>query len=84
MTDPTQSITNAAALRERAEHLRRLAGEYDPSVGRPLLEKAAGLEWEAARIERNGRERRQPKLSGRDSCFFPARPVFGRRGVAAD
>ena len=77
-------MTNAAVLRERAEHYRELAREYDPEVARPLIDKAAALDWNAAELERNGLERRQPRLTAREAYLFPTRPVFGRRRKAAD
>ncbi|MBV8686914.1 MAG: hypothetical protein JOZ90_06960 [Alphaproteobacteria bacterium] len=69
-------MTNAAALREQAAHCRLLAREYDPIVGRPLLEKARDLDCKAAEIARHGRERRRPARFGTGGP--PAR-LFGRR-----
>ncbi|HEY0412373.1 MAG TPA: hypothetical protein VGD66_04455 [Allosphingosinicella sp.] len=76
-------MTNIAGLRERAARFRAHAGEYDPSVARPLLDQARELEWEAAALERKGRERRQPPLTLRQMRLLPARRVFGRRGAPA-
>jgi hypothetical protein len=74
-------MTNAAALRDKAEELRLLAREYAPDVALPLSLKAVALEREAAELERNGRERRLPPLTLRQRAAMPSRPVFGRRGL---
>ena len=74
-------MTNAAALRDRAGRCREFAKEYDPAVARPLLDKARALEFEAAMLERAGRERRLPRLTGRDA-FLNERPVFGKLGLS--
>jgi len=74
-------MTSAAALRDRAAKCRNHAREYDPSVARPLLEKARALDFEAALLERAGRERRLPRLTGRD-VFLNDRPVFGKLGLS--
>jgi len=71
-------MTNAADLRQRAERCREHAREYHPWVARVLLDKARALDFEAAMLERAGRERRGPRASGRDVFLQPARPVFGR------
>jgi hypothetical protein len=70
-------MTNAAALRDRAAKCRDYAREYDPAVARPLLDKARELDFEAALLERAGRERRLPRLTGRDA-FLVDRPAFGK------
>jgi hypothetical protein len=74
-------MTNAAALRERAARCREHAREYDPSVARPLLDKARELDYEAALVERAGRERRLPRLSGRDAFHLAGLPNFGKLGL---
>ncbi|MBV9930500.1 MAG: hypothetical protein JO013_06110 [Alphaproteobacteria bacterium] len=74
-------MTNAAALREKAEQLRTLAREYAPDVGFPLSLKATRLEREAAELERQGRERRLPPLTLRERALFPSPRPFGRRGL---
>ena len=51
-------MLNAHMLRERAERCRRIAKDYSGEVGAPLIEKAAALECEAARLERQSIERR--------------------------
>lgn len=71
-------MTNAATLRERAERCRAFAREYDPSVGRPLLDKARALEFQAAMLERAGRERRMPPRTEREAFLAPKRPIFGK------
>lgn len=71
-------MSNAAMLRERAERCREIAKDYHPSVGQPLLEKAAELEREASEIERNGRERRRAEGG---FILAPRVPAFGKRGV---
>ena len=58
-------IAEATRLRERAVRCREIAKEYHPSVGAPLYETAAELEREAARIEREGLERREGALFSR-------------------
>jgi hypothetical protein len=55
-------MTEAAELRLRAENCRTMAREYHPSVGAPLYVKAAELEKEASRIDREGVERRKGAL----------------------
>jgi hypothetical protein len=75
-------MTNAAALRERAEELRIRAKDYAPDVGLPLSLKARALERLAAELERNGRERRQPALTLREQAAVRAPRLFGRRGLA--
>jgi hypothetical protein len=60
-------IPEVTRLRERAVRCREIAKEYHPSVGAPLYETAAELEREAARIEREGLERRQGALFPRPS-----------------
>jgi len=74
-------MTNAAALREKADELRQLAREYAPDVGYPLSLKATLLEREAAELERSGRERRMPPLSLRQRALLPSPRPFGRRGL---
>jgi hypothetical protein len=74
-------MTNAAALREKAEDLRLLAREYAPEVGRPLTVKARALERLAAELERNGRERRLPPLTLKQRALLPSPRLFGRRGL---
>jgi hypothetical protein len=69
-------MSNAAMLRERAEHCRELAKDYHPSVGRPLLDKAIELDREASELERSGRERRRDE----GAYVAPAR-MFGKRRV---
>jgi hypothetical protein len=71
-------MTNAATLRETAARTREHAREYDAWTARPLLEKARALEWEAALLERAGRERRQPPTAQRDRLLGAPRAVFGR------
>ena len=71
-------MTSAADLRERAARCREHAREYHPWVARPLLDKARALDFEAAMLERAGRERRGLRASGRDMFLQPARPAFGR------
>lgn len=72
-------MTNAAAIREQAARTREHAREYRHDVARPLLERARALEWEAAMLEREGRERRRVRLTARDRALIPPRPVFGRK-----
>ena len=55
-------IAEATRLRERAVRCREIAKEYHPTVGAPLYQTAAELEREAARIEREGLERRKGAL----------------------
>jgi hypothetical protein len=74
-----RTMTNAAALREQAARTREHAREYRLDVARPLIERARALEWEAAMLEREGRERRLRRLTGRERALFPARPIFGRK-----
>ena len=74
-------MTNAAALRDKAGALRRLAREYAPDVARPLALKAGALERLAAELERNGRERRLPPLTLRQRALLPSPRLFGRRGL---
>jgi hypothetical protein len=74
-------MTNAAALRDRAAKFRDHAREYDPTVARPLLDKARELDFEAALLDRAGRERRLPRLTGRDA-FLVERPGFGKLGLS--
>lgn len=74
-------MTNPAALRERAARCRDFAREYDPSTAVSLLEKAKRLDFEAALLERAGRERRLPRPTARDSFLAASRPLFGRRGL---
>jgi hypothetical protein len=74
-------MTNAAALRDKAEELRLLAREYAPDVALPLSLKAVALEREAAELERNGRERRLPPLTLRERALLPSPRPFGRRGL---
>jgi hypothetical protein len=71
-------MTNAATLRETAARIRDHAREYDASAAAPLLAKARALEWEAALLERAGRERRQPRATERDRHLWAPRTVFGR------
>jgi hypothetical protein len=71
-------MTNAADLRERAQRCRDHAREYHPAVARTLLDKARALDFEAAMLERAGRERRGARASGREVFLQPPRPVFGR------
>ncbi len=75
-------MTNAAALREKAADLRSLAREYAPEVARSLSLKAQALERQAAELERNSRERRQPPLTLKQRAALPPRRLFGRRGLA--
>jgi hypothetical protein len=75
-------MTNAASLREKAASLRTLARDYAPEVALPLSSKAVALERQAAELERNGRERRQPPLTLRERAALPSGPVFGRRGLS--
>jgi hypothetical protein len=74
-------MTNAAALRDKAEELRLLAREYAPDVALPLSLKAVALERQAAELERNGRERRLPPLTLRQQALLPWPRPFGRRGL---
>jgi hypothetical protein len=74
----THSMTNAAALRDRAAGFREIAKEYDPAAARSLYETAEGLERQAAEVERNGRERRQPRRTLREEFLLPKGRVFGR------
>ena len=55
-------MSDVTKLRERAIRCREIAKEYHPSVGAPLYETAAELEREAARLERQGLERRERAL----------------------
>ena len=55
-------MSDVTKLRERAIRCREIAKEYHPSVGAPLYETAAELEREAARLERQGLERREGAL----------------------
>lgn len=71
-------MTNAATLRETATRMREHAREYDAFAGAPLLAKARALEWEAALLDRAGRERRQPRLTEREKSLLARRVVFGR------
>ena len=71
-------MTNAATLRETATRIRDHAREYDASTAAPLLAKARALEWEAALLERAGRERRQPRLTEREKALLARPVVFGR------
>jgi hypothetical protein len=71
-------MTSAADLRDRAQRCRDHAREYSPWAARPLLDKARALDFEAAMLERAGRERRGVRASQRDSFLQPPRPVFGR------
>lgn len=75
-------MMNTTEMREKAAQLRAHAAEYAPSTGWPLLVRARALERLAAELDRNGRERRQPRLSMKDIETAPRRPVFGRRGRA--
>jgi hypothetical protein len=75
-------MTNAAALRDKADELRSLAREYAPEVGRPLTVKARALERLAAELERNGRERRLSPLTLKQRAGLPGPRLFGRRGLA--
>jgi hypothetical protein len=72
-------MTNPAALRERAAHCRDFAREYDPSTAVSLLEKAKRLDYEAALLDRAGRERRLPRLTAREAFLLARRPLFGKR-----
>src|SRR3954466_9174461 len=74
-----QDMTNAAALRDQAARARDHAREYRHDVALPLLEQARAHEWEAAMLEREGRERRRQRLTARERAFFPIRPIFGRK-----
>jgi hypothetical protein len=56
------TMTESAALRERAARCRVMAREYHPSVGAPLIELATTLERNAAAYERGGVERRGKAL----------------------
>lgn len=76
-------MTNAATLREQAARLRDHAREYDHEAARPLTMRAMALEWEAALLERAGRERRLPRLSLRQRKMAPPRRPFGRAGTSA-
>jgi hypothetical protein len=72
-----ETMSSAAALRERAANCREMAKEYHPTVARPLIEKARDLDRLAAELERNGIERRRSEGGGR----FKAEPkLFGKRG----
>ncbi|MEA2999153.1 MAG: hypothetical protein QOH04_1149 [Sphingomonadales bacterium] len=71
-------MTSADDLREQAQRCREHAREYHPSAARPLLDKARLLDFEAAMLERAGRERRGPRASQREAFLQPPRPVFGR------
>ena len=51
-------MSQSDKLRERADRCREIARDYHPSVGAPLYRMAAEFEREAARIERQGIERR--------------------------
>jgi hypothetical protein len=75
-------MTNAAALRDKAEALRLLAREYAPEVARPLALKANALDRLAAELDRNGRERRLPPLTLKQRALLPSPRLFGRRGMA--
>ena len=72
-------MTNPAALRERAARCRDFAREYDPSTAVSLLEKAKRLDYEAALLERAGRERRLPRPTAREAFLLARRPLFGKR-----
>lgn len=49
-------------LRERAARCREMAKVYHPDVGAPLYQQAKALDREAARVEREGLERRGAAL----------------------
>jgi len=51
-------MSSAMKMREQAALCREIAKDYRADVGAPLYEEAAALEREAARIERQGMERR--------------------------
>ena len=57
-------ISEATRLRERAMRCREIAKEYSALVAAPLHESAAAFEREAARLERQGVERREGALFG--------------------
>ncbi|MEA3037741.1 MAG: hypothetical protein QOE79_254 [Sphingomonadales bacterium] len=71
-------MTSANDLRQRAQRCREHAREYHPWVARTLLDQARALDFEAAMLERAGRERRGARATGREAFLQPARPVFGR------
>ncbi|MDB5692354.1 MAG: hypothetical protein JWO81_1417 [Alphaproteobacteria bacterium] len=76
MMNGMETMSSAAALRERAANCRQMAKEYHPSVGRPLIDKARDLDRLAAELERNGIERRRSEGGAR----FQAVPkLFGKR-----
>jgi hypothetical protein len=70
-----ETMSSAAALRERAANCREMAKEYHPTVGRPLIEKARDLDRLAAELERNGIERRRAE----GARFNPEPKLFGKR-----
>jgi hypothetical protein len=77
MMNGIETMSNAAALRERAANCREMAKEYHPSVGKPLLDKARELDRLAAELERNGIERRRLEGGARMQA---APALFGKRG----
>jgi hypothetical protein len=74
-------MTNPAALRERAARCRDFAREYDPSTAQSLHDRAKALDYEAALLERAGRERRLPRPTAREAFLLTRRPLFGKRGL---
>lgn len=56
--DRVYEMSNAMMLRERAARCREMAKVYHPNVGAPLYKQANELDREAARVEREGVERR--------------------------
>jgi hypothetical protein len=75
------TVINASELRAQAGRLRQHAREYSGATGWPLLSRAYALEKLAAELERNGRERRRPRLSLKELKAAPPPPLFGRRSV---
>jgi hypothetical protein len=56
-------LNSTTTMRKRAARCREIAKDYDATVGAPLYEQAAALEAEAARLERQGIERRRHPLA---------------------